>query len=272
MRTLVGRVSGTVRSSPLRVLVAFTIILGLGGGRATADPRSCASVTADQATKAANLLPRGQKFFQYCPTCEPQMGTWQTIDTVLIGGSGSALRQVFLNGTVVVVGAIYYFGADGNAHNLARQVGCLVDGYPASIPLSAPTPTGTRRYTLGLRIDVMASQANGTKWDVAGFVKGGDAPDPILRGGLYRGNTLVKSLTCRQDNTFTSTCLSGTVVDADESLSLILDVKDWDETGDDDIGTVSVSLRDAIRSAGRANTARTSGQIKSATLSLTPVE
>ena len=266
MRSLVGRVSGTVRSSPLRVLVAFTIILGLAGGRASADPRSCASVTADQATKAANLLPRGAKFFQYCATCEPQMGTWQTIDEVAIVGGGSTLRQIRLNGTAIVVGAIYYFGADGNAHNLARQAGCLVDGYPASIPLTAPAPAGTRRYKLGLRINVMSSKANGAGWDV------GSGPDPVLRGGLYRGDTLVKSLTCREDNTLASTCLSGIVLDADESLSLILDVKDWDETGDDDIGAVSVSLRGAIQSAGRANNARASGQIKSVTLSLTPVE
>jgi hypothetical protein len=229
-------------------------------------------VTAEQATKAANLLPRGAKFVTYCATCEPQMGAWQTIDEVAIVGGGSAPRQIRLNGTAVVVGAIYYYGADGNAHNLAMQAGCLVDGYPAMIPLAPPTPTGTRRYTIGLRIDVMASQASGTRWDYAGIVKGGDAPDPILRGGLYRGNTLVKALTCRQDNTFTSTCLSGTIVDADEGLSLVLSVKDWDDTGDDDIGTLSVSLRDAIRSAGKAINVRATGQIKSVTLSLTPVE
>lgn len=35
------------------------------------------------------------------------------------------------------------------------QAGCLVDGYPAKIPLTAPAPTDTRRFTLGLRFVVV---------------------------------------------------------------------------------------------------------------------
>ena len=272
MRTLVGRVSGTVRSSPLRVLVAIAITLGLGGGRATADPRSCASVTADQATKVANLLARGSRYFEYLAGCAQTTCPWKTIDEVAIVGGGSAPRQIRLNGTAVVVGAIYYFGADGNAHNLAMQAGCVVDGYPAKISLTTPAPTDTRRFTLGLRIDISSSEADGSVWDYGGGL--GALPDPILRGGLYRDGKQVRALTCRQDNTLVSTCLSGTIIDANEGTSLVLDIKEWDDGSDNDaIGALSVSLREAIRNGGRSVNVRASGrQIKSVTLSLTPVE
>jgi len=227
-------------------------------------------VTADQATKVANLLARGARYFEYLAGCAPTC-PWKTIDEVAIVGGGSAPRQIRLNGTAVVVGAIYYFASDGNAHNLAMQVGCPVDGYPASIPLSEPTPKGTGRFTLKLQLDVMSSKADGRVWDAGGGL--GALPDPILRGSLYRDNKLVSALTCRQDNTFVSTCLSGTIIDANEATSLVLDVKDWDDVSDNDaIGALSVSLRDAIRSAGRAINVRASGQIKSVTLSLTPIE
>ena len=71
---------------------------------------------------------------------------------------------------------------------------------------------------------------------------------------------------------FVSTCLNGTTIDADESTFLVLDVKDWDETGDDDIGTLSVSLREATTNVGKPINVRASGQIKSATLMLVPVK
>lgn len=247
----------------IRILI-LAGVLGVASGQAVADPcANDASVTATQATKIQNLLGRGTEFAVLYPD---GFGSWQTLNNLTVQGSGKESRSIFFDGVGMAIGTIYYRAKDGRAYNLGMAVGCSVEGAQAWFDIPAPVPPGSRRFKLELRIDVMSSKANGWAWDVA------TGPDPILRGGLYRDNKLVRSLTCRGDNTYSSTCLNGTIIDANENTFLVLDVKDWDDTGDDDIGTISVSLRDAIRNGGRAINVRATGQIKSVALKLVPVE
>lgn len=254
----------------MRIAIAFALaLIGVSAGLAHADAH-CASdneVTAGQATKIASLLPRGAQFFELYP--DASVSSWKTLNNLSIEGSGSASRQIYLDGVGMAIGGIYYLAKNNKAYNLALAVGCSVEGVPTAfdVPPPAPqVPAGSRRFKISLRIDVMSSDANGQSWD---WIDG--VPDLVVHGGLYLNGKTVRSLSCRNPNTLTATCLNGTIIDASEDTWLVLNI---DDTGGENeaVGKLSVSLRDAVRNGGRPINVRTSGQIKSATLRLIPVE
>lgn len=255
-------------TTKLRAAAVMAAIWMSTGGHARAEPARCATLDADRATEVARLLPRGSRVLYYCQPCgDQQPGPWEIVDEVAIVGSGTDARYVRINGKPVTLGWTYYLAADGTARDVALQVGCPAEGVSQVLTLAAPS-FPTRRYKLGLTIEVMSSKDDGRAWD-----PGGGLPDPVIRGGLFQGGQMVKALTCVQQDTLTSTCLDATVIEANEDTVLSLAVADKDALEDDDIGTVAASLREAIERPGKPITLRgVKGQIKSATLWLTPIE
>jgi len=128
-------------------------------------------------------------------------------------------------------------------------------------------PTGLTRYTLSLTIEIMRTKADGRSWDPDGGL-----PDPRLFATIFFGKMRTDLESCYQTDTFTATCLTGLEIDVNEGMSLAVTVQDKDWVDDDDIGTVSVQLRDPIRARGRWVPMRITGRIKSAVIALTPVE
>jgi len=245
------------------VAAVFGLVLMVGAPAARADSDRCSSLSAAQATKAATLLPRRSQVVRYCQPCgDAAVGETVTVDEVAVVGSGTDPRTLRINNQAISPSYTYYLSRYGEWHNLAFQAGCAAKGVAAKL-----TPS-TKRYKLGLTIEILPLQADGSSWDMDSYA------DPLLHGGLFQGSRQVRALGCEQSNTRVVTCLSGTVVDVDENTILSLVLQDYDDvSGNEDIGTVGASLWDAALRPGKAITAtRTTGQIKSATLSLTPVE
>ena len=122
----------------IRILI-LAGVLGVASGRAVADP--CVNVTADQAAKIANLLPTGTTwFYQYDPAKPQLKGPWK-LEKFAITGSGSARRQVQLNGITMAVGTVYpYVAKTQAAYNLAWAVDCSAEGYPGAFDLAPAAP------------------------------------------------------------------------------------------------------------------------------------
>lgn len=227
----------------------------------------CAELTADQASRAANLLTRDSKVLWYCPQCgDKTTSAWSRIDTLSVVGSGDTKRRIQINGSPAAIDLAYlfYLSRDGAAHNAARSVGCPTRDVPASVvgPMSP-----LRKYTLDLVIDVAATKANGWEWDA-----GKREPDPLVRGGLYRGGKQVQALRCGSQSTFRLSCLNGTQVTANAETVLWVVIQDTDSLDNDDIGEVAGRLESAIGQAGRfVKPVSVAGQIKAAWLKLTPL-
>jgi len=96
------------------------------------------SVTANQATTIANLLPRGARFFEYYP--DGSFSSWKTLNNLTVEGSGSGGRQIYLDGVGMPIGQLYYYARDGKARNLALAIGCSVDGVPTAFDLAPSAP------------------------------------------------------------------------------------------------------------------------------------
>lgn len=246
-------------------VAVFSSLLLLSNRIAQAD--QCQQVSTEQANKAATLLPASAKFLVYCPPCgDKALSSWQTVGEVAVVGSGTAPREVRINGNAVDLAYVFYAATDGKAHNLALAAGCNAIGVPAALDLQQPQAPA-KRYKLALTVEIMTSKANGKRWDPAG-----DAPDPVVKATMFQSNKKVRDLTCRQKETYTSTCLTGTVIEANDATIINAGLEDEDGISNDDIGWVHMPMSDAIGNLGKAVTLKTGGQIKSATLTLTAVE
>jgi len=252
--------------------VAGTIMLLLGS--AMAQPRygpntiQCTTVTPDQANKAAKLLFQGAKVLWFCPHCgDKSPSLWSRIETLSVTGSGDTQRHIQINGRAQAIDLAYlfYLSTDGAAHNVAQAVGCATRGVPASV-VGPMTPL--RRYRLDLSIEVMQTKANGARWEMDGT-----APDPRVRGGLYRGGKQVQSLACGHQETFRLSCLNGTVVTVNAETTIVLVVEDKDPIDNDPIGGITTAFERFMLQPSRwVKPGSVTGQIKSAALALTPVK
>jgi hypothetical protein len=231
------------------------------------DTAQCAEVTADQANKAAKLLPRGAKVRWFCPQCgDKDAGPWTRIDRLSVAGSGDAQRRIRINGGTVDLAYLFYLAKDGAAHNVAKAVGCPVKDVPDSIV--GPT-TPLKRYKLDLSIEVKPTKANGASWELIDQ----DAPDPRVRGGVYLGGKEIQALACGHQDSFRLSCLNGTMVEVNAETTLVLVVEDKDPFDNDLIGGIETTFQRAIVHQGQAvEPGKVTGQIKSATMTLTPVK
>lgn len=243
------------------------ILIGVLSASSNVHADQCTALTVDQANRTAALLPVGARILHYCPQCgDAAPSAWEDIRELSIVGSGDQPRSVKINGKVRDLAYTYYWARDQSGRNVALQVGCPARDIQPVLWLRQNDPL--RRYKLTLTIEIMGSKANGTRWDPAG-----DAPDPVIRGELFQGQKHVRDLTCGEQDTYRSTCLNGTIIEANSDFMLSLDLDDWDAIDDDTIGHLDVRLADAIASPGRQIIVRqTIGQIKSAVLTLTPVQ
>lgn len=120
------------------------------------------------------------------------------------------------------------------------------------------------RYKLNLTTEILSSKADGSRWDPMG-----DPPDPIVTATIY-GAGKPRTIKCRQKDTLTSDCLNGTVIDVDMTTMIEFTLVDEDAVKNDKIGKIDrVWFANSANKPEKPISVTTSGQIKSATLSLT---
>jgi hypothetical protein len=117
-------------------------------------------------------------------------------------------------------------------------------------------------YFVAVDLAVMDSKANGKSWDV------GSLPDPLVTL-LVNGRA---EASCKQQDSMESHCLRGRMIDVAEDTTIAIHVEEADLVVNDPVGdTFPLKVMRSGATPGTPIQLKTTGQLRWATLTLTPV-